>query len=228
MPAGPRAGRGGHRPQPASCRVIRRFAAIAPKRIHAVTCLAQSRRTLAPWMPRPRIRPKSTSPWGRGGRACWGANVARLRKRAKINKKTFCLMVGIGRPFLNRIESGQANPRLSVLESLAEALETTPQDLLTPPFEPFALSSRRGAPGRGHPALASVALHVGAAAQGGAQRPGSTSRPGTTLPPALAPRPARLPPRASARQKSSQRDALPGRVPRASDHALSTWHSPSL
>ena len=72
-------------------------------------------------------------------RACvLGANVARLRRRAKINKKTFCLMVGIGRPFLNRIENGQANPRLSVLESLAEALETTPQDLLTPPFEPFA------------------------------------------------------------------------------------------
>lgn len=67
-----------------------------------------------------------------------GANVARLRKRAKINKKTFCLMVGIGRPFLNRIENGQANPRLSVLESLAEALETTPQDLLTPPFEPLS------------------------------------------------------------------------------------------
>ncbi len=72
-------------------------------------------------------------------RACvLGANVARLRKRTKINKKTFCLMVGIGRPILDRIESGRADPRLSVLESLAEALETTPQDLLTPPFEPFA------------------------------------------------------------------------------------------
>ncbi len=63
-----------------------------------------------------------------------GLNVARLRKRAGINKKTFCLMVGIGRPFLNRIEKGEANPRLSVIEDLAEALETTPQDLLTPPF----------------------------------------------------------------------------------------------
>ncbi len=63
-----------------------------------------------------------------------GMNVMRLRKRAKINKKTFCLMVGIGRPFLNRIEKGEANPRLSVIEDLAAALETTPQDLLTPPF----------------------------------------------------------------------------------------------
>ena len=63
-----------------------------------------------------------------------GANVARLRKCAKIDKKTFCLMVGIGRPFLDRIEKGEADPRLSVIESLADALETTPQDLLAPPL----------------------------------------------------------------------------------------------
>ncbi len=85
-------------------------------------------------------------------RACvLGANVARLRKRTKINKKTFCLMVGIGRPFLDRIESGRADPRLSVLESLAEALETTPQDLLTPPFEPFARPGGAARPDGGAP-----------------------------------------------------------------------------
>ena len=31
----------------------------------------------------------------------FAANVQRLRKQAKINKKRFALMVGIGRPFLN-------------------------------------------------------------------------------------------------------------------------------
>ena len=86
----------------------------------------------------PSHTPEKHEPPGSWRSCVLGANVARLRRRAKINKKTFCLMVGIGRPFLNRIESGRANPRLSVLESLAEALETTPQDLLTPPFEPFA------------------------------------------------------------------------------------------
>ena len=60
-----------------------------------------------------------------------GANVKRLRLAAKMNKYTFTLMLGIGRPYLNSIESGKANPRLSSLVVLAEALETTPIDLLT-------------------------------------------------------------------------------------------------
>lgn len=58
-------------------------------------------------------------------------NVKRLRKRAKINKQTFALMVGVGRPFLNKIENGLANPRLSVIVKMADALETTPDYLLT-------------------------------------------------------------------------------------------------
>lgn len=61
-----------------------------------------------------------------------GENVSALRRKAKINKKMFALMIGISRPFLNRIEKGEANPRLSLIRELAEALETTPQDLLTP------------------------------------------------------------------------------------------------
>lgn len=55
-----------------------------------------------------------------------------LRKSAGITKSTLSLMVGIGRPFLNKIESGTANPRLEVIERLASALDTTPQDLITP------------------------------------------------------------------------------------------------
>lgn len=66
-----------------------------------------------------------------------GTNVFLLRRRAKLTKTRLCLMVGIGRPFLDRIERGEANPRLSIIVKLAEALGTTPQNLLTPPFEPF-------------------------------------------------------------------------------------------
>lgn len=57
-------------------------------------------------------------------------NVKRLRKEANINKKRFALMVGIGRPFLNKIENGTADPRLSVIVKMADALETTPGELL--------------------------------------------------------------------------------------------------
>lgn len=62
-------------------------------------------------------------------------NVRRLRKQANINKKQFALMVGIGRPFLNKIENGVANPRLSVIVKMADALETTPGELLSDPRE---------------------------------------------------------------------------------------------
>ncbi len=58
-------------------------------------------------------------------------NVKRLRLEAKINKHTFSLMLGIGRPFLNKIENGLADPRLSVIVKIADALETTPEELLT-------------------------------------------------------------------------------------------------
>lgn len=70
-----------------------------------------------------------------------GRNVTRLRKQAKITKQKFALMVDIGRPFLNRIEDGTANPRLSVILRLADALETTPQELLTVPDEELTQSA---------------------------------------------------------------------------------------
>ena len=57
-------------------------------------------------------------------------NVKRLRKEARINKKRFALMVGIGRPFLNKIEDGTANPRLDVIVRMADALEARPEELL--------------------------------------------------------------------------------------------------
>ena len=65
-----------------------------------------------------------------------GRNVKRLRERGRINKTCFAAMVGIGRPQLNKIEKGTANVRLSMVEELADALETTPQELLTNPGEP--------------------------------------------------------------------------------------------
>ena len=57
-------------------------------------------------------------------------NVKRMRTCVRINKKQFALMVGIGRPFLNKIEDGTANPRLAIIEKLAAAFETTPDFLL--------------------------------------------------------------------------------------------------
>ena len=72
-----------------------------------------------------------------------GRNVTRLRKQAKITKQKFALMVDVGRPFLNRIENGTADPRLSVILRLADALETTPQELLANPGEASVQSTSK-------------------------------------------------------------------------------------
>ena len=63
-----------------------------------------------------------------------GRNVAFLRVSQRINKQTFSLMMGFGRPFLNLLERGQADVRLSLVVRLAEALSVSPEDLLTKEF----------------------------------------------------------------------------------------------
>lgn len=60
-----------------------------------------------------------------------GRNVLMLREREKISKTRFSAMLGIGRPQLNRIEDGTADIRLSLVEDLAEALDTSSEYLLT-------------------------------------------------------------------------------------------------
>lgn len=79
----------------------------------------------------PKEQPRQPSPYT----IALGSNIKRLRTRAKITKTRFSLMLGIGRPMLNQIESGKANPRLELICAMAEALETTPQELLNIPKE---------------------------------------------------------------------------------------------
>ena len=62
-----------------------------------------------------------------------GANVARLRKEQELNKTTFALMAGVSRPYLNAIERGQADIRLSYMQRIADALCVEPTDLLNGP-----------------------------------------------------------------------------------------------
>ena len=59
----------------------------------------------------------------------------------------FSLMLGIGRPTLNRLERGTGNPRLELIERIAKALDIEPYELLKAPFEDvddsFYLKSRQ-------------------------------------------------------------------------------------
>lgn len=118
------------------------FDAFLPKRNRTITRHCKAADNLCPMHESPEHTPDSAAPSAEWRSYVLGTNVNRLRTRSKINKKTFALMAGISRPLLDRIEKGEANPRISIVEQLAAALETTPQELLTPPFEPFPLPTR--------------------------------------------------------------------------------------
>lgn len=61
-----------------------------------------------------------------------GQNVRLLREQQGLGKAAFCLMAGISRPYLNRIEHGDANITLKELQRLAEGLDVEPVSLLRP------------------------------------------------------------------------------------------------
>ena len=64
--------------------------------------------------------------------AVFGANVRRRRRASRITKTDFAKRCGVGRPFLDKVERGEANPTLEYLERFAVALGVDLLCLLTP------------------------------------------------------------------------------------------------
>ena len=64
--------------------------------------------------------------------AVFGANVRRLRRALRITKTDFAKRCGVGRPYLDKVEHGKANPTLEYLGRFAAALDVDPLYLLTP------------------------------------------------------------------------------------------------
>lgn len=60
----------------------------------------------------------------------FGINVSTLRQEQELTKKTFAHMSGISRPFLDAIEHGTTDVRLSYVKRLADALSVEPAYLL--------------------------------------------------------------------------------------------------
>ncbi len=58
------------------------------------------------------------------------ANLRRLRERRKLTQQELAERSGVPRPTLAHLESGEANPTLSVLVRVAEALGTSIEDLI--------------------------------------------------------------------------------------------------
>jgi transcriptional regulator with XRE-family HTH domain len=61
----------------------------------------------------------------------FGNNVRCLRVARNATQSTIAKQCGIFRTYLSRIESGDANPSLTVIVALAEALEVLPHELLS-------------------------------------------------------------------------------------------------
>ena len=60
----------------------------------------------------------------------FGRNVGSFRRAQSLPKGTFASMVGISRPYLNAIELGRADVRLSTVMRIADVLATSPIVLL--------------------------------------------------------------------------------------------------
>ena len=60
-----------------------------------------------------------------------GAAVRGLRKRRELTQSGLAMLAGLSRASIAVIEAGESDPRLSTLESLAEALEVSVSELLS-------------------------------------------------------------------------------------------------
>jgi transcriptional regulator with XRE-family HTH domain len=60
----------------------------------------------------------------------FGAKVREARKRAGLNQNVVSERVGIFRSYLSRIETGNANPTLLVMDAIAKALKAELWELL--------------------------------------------------------------------------------------------------
>ncbi len=61
-----------------------------------------------------------------------GRRVRELREAQGLSKVDFCLMTDVSRPYLNRIEDGEANVTIRQLARIAAGLGVAPSDLLRP------------------------------------------------------------------------------------------------
>jgi transcriptional regulator with XRE-family HTH domain len=59
-----------------------------------------------------------------------GVNVRTFRQIRKLSQEGLAQQCGIYRSYLSRIETGRANPSLTAIVALADALNVTPVDLL--------------------------------------------------------------------------------------------------
>jgi len=65
-----------------------------------------------------------------------GKNVRRFRKQISVSQEELSFRTGFTRAYLSELENGRSNPTIQSLERLAEELNVSLIDLLTPEIRP--------------------------------------------------------------------------------------------
>lgn len=73
------------------------------------------------------VRSQNLKAW----RETIGANVRRIRRAANMSQAVLAERAGLSPAYVSMMERGRANPRLETLAALADALGTSPIDILT-------------------------------------------------------------------------------------------------
>ena len=74
-----------------------------------------------------------------------GQRIRELRAQKGVTQEELADRCGMFRTYLSRIESGQANPTLTALHTLARGLEVSVLELLSPPEAAMARVRVKGA-----------------------------------------------------------------------------------
>lgn len=61
------------------------------------------------------------------------ANVERIRKRRNLSQQELAQKAGVRQPMVSKIERAKHDPQCETLDRLAEALDVSAAELLTPP-----------------------------------------------------------------------------------------------
>ena len=103
--------------------------------------------------PQPRSRAKATPRVAAHPQAVFGARVRELRLKLELTQDDLATHCGLFRTYLSRIETGNANPTLTMICALADALGVTVAELFpdTAPPTPARGSNRKqgNTPSRG-------------------------------------------------------------------------------
>ena len=60
----------------------------------------------------------------------FGGKVQRIRKKSKISQEELASMIGVHRNHMGRIERGETNPNLPLINKIARALKVKSSELL--------------------------------------------------------------------------------------------------